>query len=139
MIVAVAAPELAAAIQAPADLACANLIENDCHTMRGVFPEWETLLATLGIVDLPLRIRRYSDTELSIQAAIAGLGITLAWHNLVRNDLKAGRLVRILNHEIPTDLGYYLVMPNNRAMLSKAATFRAWLFEQSTEQPSGND
>lgn len=137
-IVAVAASELAASFQTPADLARANLIEDDWHIMRGAFPEWETLLATLGVVDRPLRIRRFGDADLAIQAAIAGLGVTLAWHSLVTNDLKTGRLVQVLNHEMPTDLGYHLVMPKNRTMLSKVAAFRTWLFEQSTDQTTGS-
>jgi LysR family glycine cleavage system transcriptional activator len=133
-IVAVAVPELAASIQSPADLAGFNLIEDDWHIMRGMFPEWETLLATLGVAAHPLRIRRFSDAELAIQAAVTGLGVTLGWHSLVANDLKAGRLVRILNHTIPTDLGYHVVMPKNRTLLDKVTAFRAWLFEQAEKQ-----
>jgi LysR family glycine cleavage system transcriptional activator len=133
-IVAVATPELAASIQSAADLARFNLIEDDWHIMRGMFPEWETLLATLGVVDLPLRIRRFSDAELAIQAAVTGLGITLGWHSLVADDLKAGRLVRILDHAIPSNLGYHLVMPKNRMMLAKASAFRSWLVEQAAKQ-----
>lgn len=132
-IVAVAAPEIAAAIQTPADLARANLIEDDWHIMRGAFPEWASLIAASGI-DAPLRIRRFSNAELAIQAAIAGLGVTLAWHSLVTSDLKAGRLALVLNHSIPTDLGYHLVIPKNRSMLAKVAAFRAWLFEQAADR-----
>ena len=133
-IVAVAALELAASIQTPADLARASLIEDDWHIVHGAFPEWETLLATLGVVNTPLKIRRFSDAELAIQAAIAGLGVTLAWHSLVANDLKGGRLEKVLNHAIPSELGFHLVMPKNKAMLNKVVAFRAWLFEQATEQ-----
>ena len=134
VIVPVAAPGLAATIKTPGDLAHANLIEDDWHIMRGAFPEWKALLATLGVVDIPLSIRRFGDADLAIQAAINGLGITLTWQSLVLNDLKSGRLVRVLNHSIPTDLSYQLVMPKNKAVLSKVAAFRAWLFEQVAEQ-----
>jgi len=133
-ILAVSTPAVAAAIRTPADLARANLIEDDWHIMRGAFPEWGNLLATLGLENTSLRIRRFSDTELAIQAATAGLGVTLAWHSLVNADLKAARLVQVLNHAMPTDLGYHLVIPKNRTMLSKVATFRAWLLEQAARQ-----
>jgi len=132
-IVAVAAPELAAYIKAPADIFRFNLIEDDWHIMRGSFPEWESLLVTMGVVGSPLRIRRFSDTELGIEAAIRGLGVTLAWYSLVSNDLKSGKLVQILNHAIPTDLGYHLVMPKNRTVLTKVTAFRTWMFEQATK------
>ena len=136
-IVAVAAPELAASIRSAADLVRFNLIEDDWHIMRGMFPEWGTLLASLGVAGHPLRIRRFSDTELAIQAAITGLGVTLGWHSLVADDLKTGRLARILDHAIPSDMGYHLVMPKNRTMLAKASAFRAWLVEQAANQPTG--
>ncbi len=133
-IVAVAAPASAASIHTPAELAQANLIEDDWHIMRSAFPEWGNLLASLGVADAPLRIRRFSDTELAIQAAIAGLGVTLAWHSLVAADLAAGRLVRVLGHAIPTDLGYHLLIPENRTMLPKVVAFRTWLLEQTARQ-----
>ena len=133
-IVIVATPAVAAAIRSPADLASATLIEDDWHTQRGLFPEWGSLLATLGVAEAPLRIRRYSDAELAIQAASAGLGVTLAWHSLVATDIRNGRLVRVLDHAIPTDLGYHVVIPKNRVALPKVAVFRTWLFEQAHDQ-----
>ena len=134
VIIPVAAPGLAATIKTRNDLAHANLIEDDWHIMRGAFPEWKALLGTLGVVDVALKIRRFGDADLAIQAAINGLGITLTWQSLVLNDLKSGRLAHILNHSIPTDLSYQLVMPKNKAVLSKVAAFRRWLFEQVAEQ-----
>jgi LysR family transcriptional regulator, glycine cleavage system transcriptional activator len=137
MIVPVATPKLAKSIKTPIDLAHAKLIEDDWHVMRGIFPEWQALLASLEVVDVPLNIRRFGDTDLALQAAVNGLGATLAWHSLVKDDIKSGRLVRILNHSIPSDLSYQLVMPRNKTMVNKVAAFRAWLFEQATEQPKG--
>lgn len=130
-IVAVAAPAIAAAIRAPADLTRANLIEDDWHVMRALFPDWENLLASLGVADAPLRTRHFSDADLAIEAATAGLGVTLAWHSLVAADLKAGRLTQVLDHAAPTSLGYHLLIPKNRMMLHKVASFRAWLLEQA--------
>lgn len=138
MIIPVAAPSLAASIKTPEDLAHANLIEDDWHIMRGDFPEWQALLATLEVFDVPLKIRRFGDADLAIQAAINGLGVTLAWQSLVMNDIKSGRLVRVVNHSIPTDLSYQLVMPKNKAMLSKVAAFRSWLFEQASGPSTGS-
>jgi LysR family glycine cleavage system transcriptional activator len=130
-IVAVAAPGLAASIRTPADLVHADLIEDDWHIMRGTFPEWKSWLAELGVSDAPLNVRRFGDADLAIQAAINGLGVTLAWHSLVKNDLGTGRLVQVLDHSIPSDQSYQLVMPRNKSILSKVSAFRAWLFEQA--------
>jgi len=52
----------------------------------------------------------------------------------VVDDLQAGRLARLLDQTIPTTLGYYLVMPQNRTTSGKVETFRDWLLEQSSRQ-----
>jgi LysR family glycine cleavage system transcriptional activator len=132
-IVPVATPKLAKSIKNVADLAQAKLIEDDWHIMRGTFPEWKALLAASGISDTPLHIRRFGDADLAIQAAVNGLGVTLAWHSLVADDLDAGRLAVVLDHRIPTELSYQLVMPKNKTMLNKVSAFRAWLFEQAAQ------
>jgi LysR family glycine cleavage system transcriptional activator len=66
-----------------------------------------------------------------LQAAVTGLGATLAWQSLVADDLKAGRLVHQLNQATPSTLGYDLVVPQNRASLEKVVTFRNWLREKT--------
>lgn len=134
-IVPVAAPALATDIRSAHDLAHCTLLEDEWHTGNRVFPDWPTWLAMLGVKNnTPLRTRHFGDASLAIQAAVSGLGVTLSWYSLVVDDLKAGRLVRLLDQIIPTTLGYYLVMPQNRASASKVAIFRAWLLEQSARQ-----
>ena len=134
-IIPVAAPGLAQDIRTAADLAQSPLLEDESHAGSGFFPDWGTWLATLGVQGgPPLRIRRFGDTSLALQAAGAGLGATLTWYSLVVDDLKAGRLVHLLNQTIPTSLGYHLVVPPNRAGLHKVQVFRAWLLETSARQ-----
>jgi LysR family transcriptional regulator, glycine cleavage system transcriptional activator len=99
-----------------------------------MFPDWATWLASLGVDNADLRIRHFSDANLVIEAAASGLGVTLAWYSLVADDLKAGRLVRVLDQGIPSTLGYDLVIPKNRVGLGKVAAFRAWLLEQGASQ-----
>ncbi len=133
-IVPVAAPALAAAIRTPEDLARCTLLEDDWHIENGMFPDWTTWLATLGVSNAELRIRHFGDANLVIQAANAGLGVTLAWYSLVVDDLRGGRLVHLLDQTTPSTLGYDLVIPPNRAALPKVAAFRNWLLEQSARQ-----
>ncbi|MDE1989793.1 MAG: transcriptional regulator GcvA [Betaproteobacteria bacterium] len=139
-IIPVAAPALAQDIRTPADLARSPLLEDESHAGSGLFPDWATWLATLGVRGgAPLRIRRFGDTSLALQAASTGLGATLTWYSLVVDDLQAGRLVHLLNQTIPTSLGYHLVVPPNRVSLHKVQAFRAWLLEASARQapPAG--
>lgn len=127
----VAAPPLAVTINTPNDLALCNLIEDDWHIENGMFPDWTTWLATLGVSATPSRIRHFGDANLVIQAAVSGLGVALCWNSLVADDLKAGRLVHLLNQSIPSTLGYDLVIPQNRLALENVVTFRNWLREQA--------
>ncbi len=134
-IIPVAVPALAASVNAPADLVQCNLLEDEWHTENGVFPGWATWLASLGVgAEHALRVRRFGDANLAIQAAISGLGATLTWHSLIADDLKSGRLVQLLNQAIPSALAYHLVLPDNRAALGKVKAFRAWLLEQAASQ-----
>jgi LysR family transcriptional regulator, glycine cleavage system transcriptional activator len=135
-IVPVAVPEIATAIRKPADLARASLIEDDWHTTRSTIPDWKTWLTSQGVTESPLHIRRFGDSDLAIQAALNGLGIALIWHTLVADDLKSGRLMRVLDFSIPTDFTFQLVMPRNKRMVGKVAAFRDWLFGQMANQPA---
>lgn len=134
-IVPVAAPKLAAAIREPADLARCTLLHDDAHEWDPSFPDWETWLAALGVHQpSPPKIRRFGDANLVIQAATAGLGVALAWHSLVADELRAGRLTRVLDRSLTTEHGYHLVMPANRLEIPKVAAFRSWLLEQGMSQ-----
>ena len=133
VIIPVAAPSLAATIRTADDLVRCPLLEDDWHIENGMFPDWGTWLATLGVSDTPSRVRHFGDANLVIQAAVTGLGVTLAWQSLVADDLKAGRLVHLLNQATPSTLGYDLVIPHNRAALEKVVTFRNWLREKTAQ------
>jgi LysR family glycine cleavage system transcriptional activator len=119
----------------PEDLTRCNLLEDEWHTENGVFPDWGVWISSLGAnITTPLRIKKFGDANLAIQAASSGLGVTLTWYSLVVDDLKAGRLVRLLDQVIQTDHGYYLVMPKNRSSLSKVNSFFNWIMRQSAIQ-----
>jgi len=132
VIVPVAAPALAATIKRPADLLSCTLLHDDSHEWDPAFPDWDTWLASLGVeVATPLRIRHYGDINLVIQAAASGLGVALAWHSLVAEELRGGRLVRLLDRALPTNHGYHLVAPPKRLQLPKVTAFRDWLLGQA--------
>jgi LysR family glycine cleavage system transcriptional activator len=69
-IIPVAAPALAAIINTADDLINCTLLEDEWHVDNGVFPDWATWLATLGVNNVaPLRVRQFGDANLTIQAA----------------------------------------------------------------------
>lgn len=131
-IVPVAAPALATDIHGIADLARMPLLNDDWHTSQQIFPDWETWLSSQGVTpSTPLRLRHFSDSSLTLQAAVAGLGIALTWQSLVADDLARGTLVRLLDLSTASDLAYHLVMPPERAKLAKVQAFREWLLAEA--------
>ncbi len=133
VIVPVAAPAVAATVNGPADLPACTLLHDDAHEWDPAFPDWDTWLASLGVaVTTPLRIRHYGDVNLVIQAAVSGSGVALVWHTLVAEELRNGRLLRLINSALPTEHGYHLIAPLNRLQVPKVTAFREWLLEQAT-------
>lgn len=131
-IVPVAAPAVAASIKKPSDLTLCTLLHDESHDWDPAFPSWETFLASLRVdLNKPLRIRHFGDANLVIQAAVAGLGVGLAWQSLVADELRAGRLVRLLDQSVATNNAYHLVVPINRLHLDKVTAFRAWIMAQA--------
>jgi LysR family glycine cleavage system transcriptional activator len=129
-IIAVAAPSLAAGIANATDIARRPLLNDEWHADHQVFPDWETWLASQGVTpEAPLRIQHFGESNLTIQAAISSLGVALVWRSLVEADIKAGRLVQLLDQTIATRMAYHLVMPPNRIGTPKVTAFRAWLME----------
>ncbi|OZA26896.1 MAG: hypothetical protein B7X91_10200 [Hydrogenophilales bacterium 17-64-11] len=134
-IIPVATPALAAEITSAADIARKPLLNDEWHTGNMAFPDWETWLASQGVIPAaPLRIKHFGESNLTIQAALAGLGVALVWRTLVEDDLKAGRLAWLLDHTTATRMAYHLVMPANRVESPKVAAFRGWM-QGMAEEP----
>lgn len=129
-IIPVAAPPLAVGITTATDIARRPLLNDEWHTDNQLFPDWEIWFASQGVVpETPLRIQHFGESNLTIQAALSGLGVALVWRTLVEDDLKSGRLVRLLDQAIDSRMAYHLVMPPGRLGLAKIAAFRTWLLE----------
>jgi len=73
---------------------------------------------------------RYSEANLLLPAAIAGLGVALARASLVEADLASGRLVRLFSRSVPTRYSYYIVYPPGSDNTGKIQAFQRWLLEQ---------
>ena len=132
-ILVVASPALAATIQTPADLLQCTLLQHDAYEFDPAFPDWALWLAAQGIpTTVPLRIRHFGDVNLAIQGATAGLGVAMAWHSLVVDELHNGRLLPLLDTSLPTDHAYHLVTLNHRQSLTKVIAFREWLQAQAS-------
>lgn len=73
-----------------------------------------------------------------IQAAIAGIGVGLVPRFFVEEELRAGTLAIALHATVPSNLGYYLVYPTQRATYPPLVQFQSWLIESiRQESPHG--
>jgi LysR family glycine cleavage system transcriptional activator len=73
---------------------------------------------------------RYSEENLLLPAAIAGLGVALARASLVQADLASGRLVRLFSRSVPTRYSYFIVYPSGSETVARVQVFQQWLLEQ---------
>lgn len=92
---------------------------------------WEKWFAAAGLDHTPPQQGViYNDAALFLQQAIAGEGIALTRRSLVESDLKAGRLVKLFDIEIPSESRYFLVCLQQHANKAKVVAFRDWLVKQ---------
>lgn len=109
-----------------------TLIHDDIWPLLQTVPGWRSWLDAQGHADVPAeRGRYYSQSNLSIQAAIAGLGVCLGRSPLVLDDLLEGRLVRPFGAAVPTGYSYYFVCPPQALAIPKVAKFREWLLSEA--------
>ena len=72
----------------------------------------------------------FTDSSMSLQAAIEGQGVALARGALAKADLESGRLVQIFDVALIADHAYFLVCPEATAERPKVVAFREWLLAE---------
>lgn len=114
-------------LRTPADLACHTLLHDDYVI------GWAGWLTATG---LDATARRgiddtagpyFNQSDLMIQAAIAGHGVALGRASLVEDDLLAGRLVRPFDLSLTAPHAYFLVCLPGGLARPKLAAFHKWL------------
>jgi LysR family glycine cleavage system transcriptional activator len=132
-IIPVAAPRLAERLGDPSDLLGMVLLHNESMDWDPTFPSWITWLRGAGIDPGDhLRLRRYSDANLVLGAAVAGLGVALTWRTLASEELAQGRLVAAFPGQ-PSVNAYHLVCPPRRLNDAPVAAFHRWMRERMRE------
>ena len=122
----VAAPEVAARLRHPADLAREMLL----RSYRA--DEWARWFAVAGL-DIPTPRGTIFDSSVAMaEAAAQGLGVALVPTRLFRVDLGSGRLVRPFTFEIAAGT-YWLTTLKSRRTTPAMQTFRTWLLESLAE------
>lgn len=127
-IVAVASPRLFEGKGLPASFEKLQdfLMLHDAHNfwpefMAGLFPNHAQPTA---------KNMRFNQTSLAIEAAISGQGIALASHAFVKDDIAAGRLVKVFDQQLLLDKAFYLVWPRKARQSPALLVVKDWLKQQ---------
>ncbi len=116
-------------VSAPADLLNYPLLHED----DGSF--WKRWLTSAGVELQATPPGLFFDhAHLALEAAVNGYGIAVIDTILGKNDIRAGRLVRLFEHTVPMLYPYYLIAPEEGKMTEPAremeaiikAEFRKW-------------
>lgn len=90
--------------------------------------QWDAWLAAAGVPDLPFdRGQRFTNTNMALQAAIAGQGVALVRSAHVGDGLSAAGLMRLFDVHCPAEYAYYLVCPEETQARPRIAAFRKWI------------
>jgi LysR family transcriptional regulator, glycine cleavage system transcriptional activator len=79
----------------------------------------------------------YDDSVLLLDAAAQGLGVALARGSLAEQDLKTGRLVRLLPEEVTSTWGFYVVWRGDSRRLARIHALRDWLMAETAGRRVG--
>ena len=110
----------------PSDLGHYTLLHDDMRE------DWQMWLMAAGATDIDAtRGPGFSNSNLVVQAAIAGEGVALGRSVLVADDLAQGRLVRPFDMSLPGEFAYYIVCPEADARRPKVEAFRNWLLDEA--------
>lgn len=129
---AVAAPTVARLLKSPADLANVPLIRDTASMLP-----WEPWFAAAGIDPIPLSGPRYDDPTLAFDAAISEQGVLMAVEMMAADAVSDGRLVRVFDIHVDSDVGYWLILVEGRRVPKKVKLFRDWLHDEVPDSVGG--
>ncbi len=119
-------------LRKPEDLRYHTLLHDDTVVEEGVRPSWHDWLDAVEVKGIdPTRGPHFSNASLALEAAIEGMGVTLAMQPLVQSDVREGRLVVPFAIAAPAQFSYYLVTPETSAQNPAVVAFRDWLLKEA--------
>lgn len=74
---------------------------------------------------------KFSHSYMVMQACLAGEGIALGRSAMIQHELDTGRLVRIFESSVTSNIAYYFVCPKSAIERFKIKAFRDWLLSVS--------
>lgn len=121
-------------LRKPTELAGLRLIHDRSVDARSGFATWDAWLEAASAEGVETkRGLRINNSAAVLQAAIDGQGVALARSIMARDDVAAGRLIRLFpDVEFPSRLAYYVVYRPECSLLPKIVAFREWLCREAS-------
>lgn len=112
-VILVASPSLvAASLNSMRDVLKLPMIHIDWGGSAEFLPNWKEWLDSAGFTEHSLNSGpHFNLTSMAIEAAIQGKGLLLGQKHMVREALKANRLIQLSDHSLPLRKAYYLSYP----------------------------
>jgi len=121
-------------LRTPDDLPLHNLIHDQAIERDPLVPTWPMWLKAAGVKNIPAAGGLgFNNMHLSLDAAIAGHGVVLAYSTIAAADLAAGRLVRLFSLALPDQFAYYIVTAPGALERPKVTAFRNWLRREADQ------
>lgn len=93
--------------------------------------DWALWLASAGVSGIDAtRGLKFENSVLAYEAALQGIGVAMGVRVLVAQHVRLGSLVAPFGHVLPLDLGYYLLLPQERRASRAVKAFRDWLRDE---------
>ncbi|MEM0949914.1 MAG: transcriptional regulator GcvA [Pseudomonadota bacterium] len=127
------APELAAKLRTPADLARVTLLHQDDTRAFRPFFDWQAWFTAAGLGQVPSGGPRFSQADHAIDAAIGGSGAVLGRSSLAASALADGQLVMPFDLTLTTEAHYRFVCPDGTETRPQIAAFLEWIRAETEE------
>lgn len=110
------------------ELGSARLLQDDMMDTEEWIPGWETFLSTYQSAPTPVRIAlRFSSAHLALEAALAGMGWTLAVLPIAEHEINSGHLICPFADAAASSGTYWLFVNKASAAKPPVKAFAAWL------------
>lgn len=94
--------------------------------------KWPLWLAACGVDELAsVRSMKLQDTEATLTAAVAGLGIAMGHAVLIDHDVREERLVEVWPHRAPLSAGYHLLQSKRMLHNAAARAVAEWVLKEA--------
>jgi LysR family glycine cleavage system transcriptional activator len=103
-------------MRSPTDLVHLPLLYDESSLIAPGLPAWKAWFEAAGVsgIDVSRKPIVFDSSYLAIESALAGRGVALGLSPLVRDDIAAGRLVRLFDISVASAFAFWFVCRHNR-------------------------